>query len=171
MAEPARKFDYAQPRGTLARGGNRPVKHAVKREKRRKRPAYVFEEVKTGKSIFFRILIYLIVLFGALLCVFSMAYMESRKIELAEMDRQLNRLRIENNVLRSQIHDNFDLTEVEQYAINVLGMVQPNESQFVYIDPVRLGYAVRHFVEEEEIRPFDIIGDMFRSVLKLVRTE
>jgi hypothetical protein len=113
----------------------------------------------------------MVVLFGALLCVFSMAYMESRKIELAAMDRQLNQLRIENNVLRSQIHDNFDLLEVERYALNVLGMVRPHESQFVYVDEVRLGYAVRHSDTEESIRPLDIIGDMFRSLFRFIRTE
>jgi len=170
MAEPARKIEYTQSRWDERPRSPAPAKNK-KRTKNRKKSGYVVEIQGSGTGKSLRVLMYMTILIGALLCVFSVAYRETRKHELSALDRQLNQLRIENNVLRSQIHDTFDLMEVENYALNVLGMVRPSDSQFVYVEPIRQGYAIRNLVEEEEINPLDIIGDMFRTLFGLIRAE
>jgi cell division protein FtsB len=180
MAEPARSYEYHELMRPIKRTQSRRGTKTYRTQaqfadqtsgRKSRQSSYVMEIRKSEKNIFLRVLVYVVILLGGLLCVFSAAYLEQRKMALSSLDRELNQIRIENNVLRGQIHDRFDLTEVENYALNVLGMVRPNESQFVYVDEIRLGYAVRHSVEEVEIRPLDIIGDMFRSIFGIVRTE
>jgi cell division protein FtsB len=173
MAEPARKYDnnYTVNRPRVQPPVRDLAMVNTRRERKRRTPGYIVAIKGSGRNKFLRVLVYLTILFGALLFIFSKAYMESRKMELSTLERELNRLRVENTVLRSQIHDTFDLLEVERYATGVLGMVRPDESQFVYVDEVRLGYAVRHVVEDEVIRPIDILGDMFRTIFGFIRTE
>ncbi|MCL2704386.1 MAG: hypothetical protein FWE91_12420 [Defluviitaleaceae bacterium] len=134
-------------------------------------PDFSIEISRPRKKAFVRAITYTLIFLGAFLCVFSIAYIESRKFELNALHSELTRLKKDNHVLRSQIHETYNLVEVERYAIDVLGMQKPDESQFVYIDAVSVSYVVRHDIEENELRLLDVVKDMFASVAGLIRTD
>ena len=52
----------------------------------------------------------------------------------AALESQLSELKVEQNRLLIDYESAFNLTEVEEYAIHVLGMQQPRDDQIYYID-------------------------------------
>jgi hypothetical protein len=52
----------------------------------------------------------------------------------AALESQLSDLKVEQNRLLIDYESAFNLTEVEEYAIHVLGMQQPRDDQIYYID-------------------------------------
>lgn len=73
----------------------------------------------------------------AVLLVFTMMariQLTSVAATTADLQQQLNSLQVEQNQLRIQHEQTFNLSEVEEYALQHLGMQQPRSDQIYYID-------------------------------------
>jgi len=139
--------------------------------KRAQKQYYDYDIVKTKRNAFIRFFSYTIIFIGAFLCVASIAYTESRKLTLIAMEQELKQLKIENIILNGEIQDNYNLTEIERYAYDVLGMDKPDETQIVYVDEVKVSYVVHYDVTEVDMSPFEVIKDVVAAVVGLVRTD
>ncbi|MDR1705367.1 MAG: septum formation initiator family protein [Clostridiales bacterium] len=85
----------------------------------------------------------------AFLCILSYARTDERRLRLDEMQAELNRIKTINVVLENEIMNNFNLEEIEAFARNELGMVDPEESQFIYVDDPRVSYSERYDAPED----------------------
>ncbi len=73
----------------------------------------------------------------AVLLVFTMMariQLTSVAATTADLQQQLSSLQVEQNQLRIQHEQTFNLSEVEEYALQHLGMQQPRSDQIYYID-------------------------------------
>lgn len=122
-------------------------------------------------SRFLRMATFFTVFAGAFLIVFSMAYIESRKLELTSLQNQLKQLKTDNIVKQGEILDNYDLAEVERFATTVLGMVKPQEDQVVYVDATKVSYIEQYDVIEEDVSPMDVFWNILSSVKGLFKSE
>lgn len=106
-----------------------------------------------------------VVFLGAFLCVFSMAYIESRNLALNGLQSELNQMKIDNIVLQGEVLDNYDLAEVERYAVDVLGMIKPLESQIVYVDAVNVSYTESYDTDKVSDNPLDAVLEMLKGLI------
>lgn len=64
------------------------------------------------------------------------SYMELTEVSSRnkQLSNQINKLEAEEYKLRNQFESIYSMTELENYAINELGMVRPGPEQIIYID-------------------------------------
>ena len=175
MAQSARKFDHEYVRGSAAPARERHTGRVEPRRRRvvsrRRRTAYVMEMSGAKRNSFLRVAAYATVFLVAFMVVFSVAYVDSRRFEVNTLQRQLNELRRDNIILEGELKASYSLTEIERYAVEVLGMIRPDASQIVYVDDVRVSFTVQYDVADIELTPLDLVREMFRSVAGLFRTD
>ena len=155
-----RKLSYAAPAHSIKK--KQKLKHITK---------YEFAEVAQQKNALLRITAYTAVLLVAFLFVLSIAYVDSRRFDLSMYNSQLNRLRTDNIVLQGTVTSSHSLLEVERYAMEVLGMIRPDDSQIIYVDELRVSYMELFYVDTISITPIEALRDMLGSVIRLFRVE
>ncbi len=67
----------------------------------------------------------------SLLCSVELASVNDRA---AELEKETENLKTENQILLIQCENSISLEELESYAVNVLGMQRPAPGQIRYID-------------------------------------
>lgn len=67
----------------------------------------------------------------------------------SEVEARYTELQEEKAKLLVDYEKTFDMKEIENYAINVMGMMRPGADQTVELDSVRTDKAVVHTVQEE----------------------
>lgn len=67
----------------------------------------------------------------SLLCSVELASVNDRA---AELEKETEKLKTENQILLTKCENSMSLEELESYAVNVLGMQRPVPGQIQYID-------------------------------------
>ncbi|MBP3654553.1 MAG: cell division protein FtsL [Oscillospiraceae bacterium] len=68
------------------------------------------------------------------LLLLTQSQLSQISFEISALEQELNELEIEQEKLRISHAEIYDLRRVEEYAVNVLGMIRPNPDQIHYID-------------------------------------
>lgn len=109
---------------------------------------------------------------AAVLLVFSlMAKINLTVItdEAASLETQLNALELEQNRLLIQYESVFNRTEIEEYAIQTLGMQRPRQEQIIYINSSAPDKAVVLQNETQSKGLFDGVYAMFGLITEYFR--
>ena len=154
---PARPSKAPQTRRTARPAAEIKTKHRRNPKPKSLGADYVVNISKNKKSVVLRSSAIFSILVVGLLCVFSMAFVSTRRFELNDLNAQLRDIRTENRVLGDEIYNSHSLTEIERYATEVLGMIRPDPSQIIYITEPRISFVEQYHVEELQIGPMDVV--------------
>jgi cell division protein FtsL len=98
---------------------------------------------KSNRKIKLRMVVAIIAVFAAGLAVMCRyAIITKMTYELNQLEKDYDKMRNENSVLKVQIETKTDLNEVKETAENRLGMQMPDKSQIIYIKVPRNDYTV-----------------------------
>lgn len=102
----------------------------------------------------------------ALFMMMNFAELESANASINELENQLTKLKTEKKELEVQLEKAEDLTFIEQYARDVLGMEKPNKKFPISLLPTDSTDIMQYPDEEVHIETiFSGFGDVFRSFL------
>jgi len=87
------------------------------------------------------VLLTVTMLFGV---VFSTMQLSALTADATRIRRQISALSGQEANLRAQVENRIDLAEIEQFAIQELGMMKPRGEQIVYVDTSSGDFAVVH---------------------------
>ena len=106
----------------------------------------IYIDEKKGKSAPFLLILNLLVI--AVGAIILMQYNSDVKIldrDIAIMESSITELTIKNEARRAEADANYNLKELETYAINVLGMTKPQEHQIIRIRSPRQTFVSRNY--------------------------
>jgi len=129
MTNGAAAYDLRARRGTEAPKIDRPK--LPEEKKRPQKPVRV--KAKTMVSPV-AVLGMTMVVFLLILVIFGYVRLYEATSELGRLQSKLDSVQQENQTLRSQYEGKIDLAEIEERAIHEVGMVQPTNSQNVYLN-------------------------------------
>ena len=82
--------------------------------------------------------------------------------DIVELEKQIGELKLEQTRLKIAYESVFNLTEVEEYAINVIGMQKPREGQTFYVDSIFPDRAIIHAAAGNPVS--DWLGGIYDAI-------
>lgn len=95
--------------------------------------------------------------FFVILVIFSYVQLYEAASEVGRLNNELEAVKLDNQILRSQYEGKIDLAAIEDRAIHELGMVQPSASQNVYLN--LSGSDRAEIVEVEKNGFFEVLAE------------
>lgn len=157
--------DYGYVHGTAARKLEYDVyeENKVLKEKRR---------YKSNRKIKLRMVAATVaVLAAGLVVMCRFAIITKLSYDLNKMQKEYDRIRNENSLLKVQIETKTDLNEVKEAAENRLGMQMPDKSQIIYIKVPRNDYTVmmsQKSQAEDDTSLLGALGEKAAGLIKLL---
>ncbi len=135
--------EYTQPR--LAQ-------NAVTRKVRKLKSGKLFRFIKDEKSnvSFLTIFSIVYIFIGITLIIFSNASLVATQRTVASLQKELKTLEEQNAGLKAEISENFNIMEIENKAILVLGMNKPKPHQEEHISVPKQSYVIRKNTRQKE---------------------
>lgn len=105
----------------------------------------------------------------ALLFLVVCSYMQLSVLtaETAELETQLEKIKEDTSVLEAEYDSAFNLTEIEEYARNVLGMAEPAQGQTFYLQNSLEDKAV--ILDREGLKDYGVLSSItafFNSIVE-----
>lgn len=135
----------------------KPRLRAIKRRKRTIAYRHLHEEIKFFSKE--SLIIIATIFVGSMAILFGNSTTTSKKVDITTVRNEIATLTKDNDTLKAEIDQSYDLVEIEYIATTQLGMSKPKSHQIVYINAEVDSYVKQY----EEEKPTSIENSFFEN--------